>query len=407
MLSKTMIKKSSIVFTGNVLSRLFALTFMIIATRILSKSNYGYVSYIISMGGFFGVFVAGGFPIALTRYIAKDPKREEEYIKNGFFGIFLLFIAVSVIAAFIFWPHLEIVAIIFTTSLIGFYLGVLRGRKDFNIYAILNSGRNFLKLIFLIIFIGIGIVTKYNVIWIYALAGLLMLFIVEYFFRLKIITYPKYDRETFKTLLKFSIPLLITTVFFSLTSNAGIYILHTVLGDTAVASYKNALLLLLVYGFFSGAVSTVLLPKISSTKDPKVIIKNLRDAIAFTLFIEFLIFAGALFIGKPLIIWLLSEKYVDVFPLFIVMSIGFFTATIRNLFSTLWEGTGRPTISMIDMIVAGSTITLLTILFVPTYGLIGAAYAYTIGFTLATATDIGFYLYGRHSHWFTPINIHR
>ena len=407
MMSKAIIKKASIVFTGNVLSQLFALTFMILATRILTKEDYGYVSYIISMGAFFGVFVAGGFPIALTRYIAKEPEREKAYIRNALFGILVLFTVVSIIAAVLFWPHVEIIAIIFTSSTVGFYLGVLKGRRDFNLYAILNSGRNFIKLLVLSILILMGVVSKYNVIWTYAIAGLTMILIVEYFFRLKVLVIPKYEKEIFNTLLKFSLPLMITTIFYSLTNNAGIYILHSELGNSAVASYKNALVLLMVYGFVSGAVGTVLFPKISSTKEPKIIMKNLRDSIIFTLTIEILLFIAALAVGKPLIVLLLSDKYTDVFPLFILMSLGFFASTVRNMFSAFWEGTGRPVISMIDMLIAGSSITLFTLVLVPIYGLIGAAYSYSIGFALAALTDFIFFIFYRHRGDFTAERIHK
>ncbi len=407
MLKRAMINKVGIVFTGNILSQLFALTFMIIATRILTKEDYGYVSYILTLGSFFATIVAGGFPVAITRYIAKDPVRKKEYIENGLFGSTILFLVISIGVGIFFWPHLEIIAIIFVTTIVMLYLGILRGEKEFKIYAIVNSGRNAIKLAILILLLFLGIVTKYYVIWTYAVAGILMIFIAEAIYKRRSFTWPRYNSKIFKILLKFSLPLLVTTVFYSLTNTAGIAIINSELGEAAVASFKNALMLAIVYGFVPGAIGVVLLPKISSTKDPKLIFKNLRDSIVFSLAIEFLIFVAAIFVGKPLIIIFLGEKYADVFPLFLIVSFGFFFATVRNMFSALWEGTGRPWISMIDMIVAGSSITLLSLIFIPLFGLSGAAYAYSLGFALSAATDIGFYIYGKYHSWFTSINIHR
>ncbi len=406
MVRSAMLNKVGIVFTGNVLSQLFALTFMIIATRVLSKEDYGYVSYIITLGSFFTAIVAGGFPVAITRYIAKDPSRKKEYIENGLFGSVVLFIVISIIVAIYFWPHLEIIAIIFVSMIVMLYLGILRGEKEFKIYAIVNSGRNAIKLAILIILLLLGYVTKYSVIWTYAVAGILMVFIGEIIYKRRSFTWPRYNSGIFKDLLKFSFPLLVTTVFYSLTKTAGIVIINSELGEAAVASFKNALMLGIIYVFVPGAISVVLLPKISSTKEPKVIFKNLRDSIVFSLAIEFLIFAAAIFIGRPLITLFLGEKYADVFPLFLIVSFGFFFATVRNMFSSLWEGTGRPWVSMIDMIVAGSSIALFSLLFIPVFGIFGAGYAYSLGFALATATDIIFYIYGKINKWFYVENIH-
>ncbi len=407
MVRRAMLNKVGIVFTGNVLSQLFAITFMIIATRVLSKEDYGYVSYILTIGSFFATIVAGGFPIAITRYIAKDPTRKKEYIENGLFGSFVLFLAISIGVGIYFWPHLEIIAIIFVSMIVMLYLGILRGEKEFKIYAIVNSGRNAIKLTILVVLLFLGYVTKYSVIWTYAVAGILIIFIAEAIYKRRSFAWPRYNSKIFKTLLKFSLPILVTTVFYSLTRTAGIAIINSELGEAAVASFKNTLMLAIVYGFVPGAIGVILLPKISSTNEPKVIFKNLRDSIVFSLAIEFLIFVAAIFVGKPLIIIFLGEKYADVFPLFLIVSFGFFFATVRNMFSSLWEGTGRPWISMIDMIVAGSSITLFSLVLIPLSGLSGAAYAYSLGFALAALTDIGFYIYGNYHNWFTSINIHR
>ena len=407
MLKRAMINKVGIVFTGNVLSQIFALTFMIIATRVLNKEDYGYVAYILTLGSFFATIVAGGFPVAITRYVAKDPERKKEYIENGLFGSITLFLIISIVVGIFFWPHLEIIAIIFVSMIVMLYLGILRGEKAFKIYAVVNSGRNAIKLAILLLLLYFGFATKYNIIWTYAVAGIIIIFIAEVVYKRRSLAWPRYNSEIFKTLLKFSLPLLVTTVFYSLTSTAGIAIINSELGEAAVASFKNALMLAIVYGFVPGAIGVILLPKISSTKDPKVIFKNLRDSIVFSLAIEFLIFVAAIFVGKPLIIIFLGEKYADVFPLFLIVSFGFFFSTVRNMFSALWEGTGRPWISMVDMIVAGSSITLFSLLLIPLFGLSGAAYAYSMGFALAAATDIGLYLYGKYNNWFTSTNIHR
>ena len=406
LLKRSMLSKVGIVFTGNVLSQLFALTFMIIATRLLTKEDYGYVSYILTLGSFFATIVSGGFPIAITRYIANNPARKKEYIENGLFGILSLFVIISIGVAVYFWPHVEIIAIIFVTSVVMFYLGILRGEKEFKIYSIVNSGRNAIKLIILLLLWFLGVVTKYSVIWTYAVAGILMIFLAEIIYKRIDFSWPRYNQIIFKTLLKFSIPLLVTTVFYSLSRTAGIAIINAELGEAAVASFKNALILGVLYGFVPGAIGVVLLPKISSTKEPKVIFKNLRDSIVFSLAIEFLIFILAIFFGKPLIILFLGEKYADVFPIFLIISFGFFFATIRNMFSALWEGTGRPWFSMVDMIVAGTSITLLSLLLVPLFQLNGAAYAYSLGFAFAAFTDFSLFFYYKHKGIFTKERIH-
>ena len=402
MVDKELAKKSGIVFTGSVMSQSFGLLFMILATRILSKSDYGYFSYIISMGTFFATIVSGGFSIAVTRYIAMDSTKEKKYIENGLLGITLLFIIASTASVIIFWPYWEIIVVIFPFSLINFYLGILRGKEKFKIYSLVASGRNLFKLIFLLIAMFLGIVTKEVLVWIYALAGIFIVFFVEYVYNIKLLSKPKYDPTIFRELLIFSIPLIIMTTSYSLTNNIGIYLLNLKVGKEAVASYKNALLLQAVYGFVSGAVGVVLLPKISSTKSFKNITKTLRDSIIFMLSLEVLIFIVSLFIGKQVIILLFSQKYADVFPLFIIMSFGTFAYSIeRAAFSSFWNGIGMPNITMISSISAGVLVTLFSLLFIPIYGITGATYGYSIGFILAVLfVDFTFFIYYRTNRKF-------
>ena len=403
-MSKPMVRKSGIVFIGNVISQGFALLFMIFAARILSKEDYGYVSYILSMGNFFMAIACGGFHIGTTRYIAKDPSKEREYISNAIFGILILFLSVSIIII-IFLSYIEIIFIVFSITLMILYLSILQGKRLFKMYAFVNAIRNILKFALLLILLYLGMVSKYSVIWIYFSVGILVILFIDS--KLKLITLPKYNPIIFKRLLKFSFPVMIANIFYSLTSTIGIYIIHIELGDTVVAVYKNTLLLLLMYSFITGAIGTVLLPKIASLKSPSRIKSLLLQSITFTLMIQILIFIGMILIGKFVIVFLFSKKYVEIYDLFLIMSFGAFASSTRNLFSQFWKGIGRTIVPMVDIMIAGLFITFLTLIFIPSLGVFGVCYAYSIGFSLAVFVDILFYLYYKSKGVFTEEKIHR
>lgn len=395
MIGKEIIKKSSIVFIGSVISQSFGLIFMVMAARVLSKIDYGYFSYVISMGSFLATIVSGGFPISVTRFIAKDPINKRKYIENGFLGIILFFTGISIISIIIFWPYFEIVGVVLSLSLVMFYIGILRGEKRFKLYSIINSTRNIIKVILLLVIIFGGIVSKHSIVWVYVLGGLVVILSAEYIFKLRILIRPKYEPQIFRVILTFSIPLIFMTSFYSLANNVGVFILNFEVGKEAVASYKNAILLQLIYGFISGAIGVVLLPHIASARSYKRVLKILKDSILILIILEFLIFLGALLVGYQLIVWVFSEKYADVYPLFLVMSFGTFAYSIeRAVFSSFWNGIGRPMITMISSIAAGGLVTLFTIFLVPVYGLLGAAYGYTIGFLIAViSVDFTFFVF--------------
>ena len=70
-----------------------------------------------------------------------------------------------------------------------------------------------------------------------------------------------------------------------------------------------------------------------------------------------------------------------------MLSIGAIFAGLRNVFCSLWEGSGHPIIATYDIASASAVCITLSYLLVPSLGPIGAAYGYSLGFVAAVLVD--------------------
>ena len=405
MLSKKLLKKMAIVMFGNVSSQIFAFLFMILASWSLSKGDYGYMSYIVRVGLFFAVLVSGGIPKSITRYIArhKDKELKSEFAMGALIINLVIFGVVALPVLIMFWPNVVIVAIIFFYMLVMFFMSVLRGLQRFTDFAIANMSRNLIKIILIVFVIYAGWKSANIFLWIYAAAGALVILLIEIFRPLKIFKLIRPSKEIIKTILKFSIPVMITTTSVSFINSVGVMIIQPLYGYVDVATFQNALLLVVIYTFIPNAFTVILMPKIAASEDPKKAIKYIRSSLIFSTLLNFLVFVLLVVFGERAIIMLFGTRYSDVYQVAVVLSIGSIFLGIRNIFSALWEGSGRPKLTTIDTLVAATSVAVLSIILIPMIGVVGAAWAYSAGFVLSVCVDVFFFIYLKNKGVFSSM----
>ncbi len=76
---------------------------------------------------------------------------------------------------------------------------------------------------------------------------------------------------------------------------------------------------------------------------------------------------------------LLTEKYKASYPILLVLSIGGIFGGAHHAFWALWEGSGHPIIATYGVLSAAVICIVSSFILVPSMGVIGAAFAYSLG----------------------------
>lgn len=97
---QTVAKNTFWLFSGEIISKLLKMAIVIYAARVLGAENWGIFSYTITFAAFFMMFSDIGLSPILTREVAKNPEKREQFISTAFFiKIILLLSSLMLIIA--------------------------------------------------------------------------------------------------------------------------------------------------------------------------------------------------------------------------------------------------------------------------------------------------------------------
>jgi len=174
---KLIVKSSLIVFIGVGLSKIFTYLYRVIIARYFGPEIYGIFSLAMMVSGAFIALASFGLPDGILRYIAIfRGKKQTEKIKYSIkFSLYLLLISSIIFGFMLFFLSEEIAVEIFHNEKLIFFLRVfslavpfsvlsnillstLRAYEKISIYSFIsNVARNFFKVIFIVLFIFIGL----------------------------------------------------------------------------------------------------------------------------------------------------------------------------------------------------------------------------------------------------------
>ena len=402
---KTVAKGAGIAFIGLFLGKLFAYLTRLFIARSLGPEAYGLISMGIAIISFLATFALLGFSPGLTRFIAfHRGKKEMGKVKGGIKSAFkisiplsilfgaLLFIFSEPVSLFFSKPELSIILKILSLS-IPFYIimyisfSTLLGFKlvKYKVY-IVDIGKNLSTLIFvaLLFYLGMGVFGTASG---FALGFLCSSIIGIFYIRKK--AGPKMKGQKIhpaaKEILKFSIPLLLTS--FSLLIMSWTDVLMLGYFDTAanVGIYEAALNTCVLLTFFKTSFGFIILPQISELYSNQKIeeIKNIYSIstkwlffMIFPIFLLFILFPdkvlGTLF-GSNFIIGSVSLT---------ILSIGYLFVSIFDLPYYIITSMGKVKINFYFTLLAAIFNFLLNLFLIPIYGILGAGVAMTISVSL-------------------------
>ena len=318
------------VFIDTIGQRLLQFIVTIILARLLMPEEFGLIGMITVFIVFSGVFIDSGFSFALIR--------EKEVTSNEFDTVFwfnflisclfyiLLWLFSAPIAAFYKQPILETLIKAVGLNLI---FKAATGIQDINLRRELRFKE--LTIIGIISKVSSGFVSiimayKGFGVWCLIVQELLSNFIrsLLLFFFNRYIPKIRFSFSVFRNLFKFSSKLLYASIINSIVGNIYPIIIGKYFTASDVGYFNRAYSLQqLPVGLFTGIIQQVSLPSFSKIQDYESKFKfAYKKAIKLSVFTILLPLAILFIVAKPLILFLLTEKWLPAAPMLKVLSIG-------------------------------------------------------------------------------------
>lgn len=392
---------SGVIGISAVIAQFFGLLFLVIIARFYSQADYGYINYVIQIGGLAATVVAAGFPSAMARFLSRSENNQDK-LDRYFSNIFTLtggLLVITVLAMIgLYGFDIGIISIVIGYSIAYMYLGLNRGLLNYKKIAAYNLLSSLFKILPLLLLCLIFLDKSFNyVLLIYAFAPCLAIFAIEGLISTKIHYSRKYvSGDIIKEVVVFSVPVMISTLGYTALSSIPVLAIKHFYDYQLVGIYSVAITVSVVFTFVPEAINVIMMPAVSRSNNRKSRIELVTQSIWIVLLTGIILYSALLIVGKPFLVMVFTEKYVESYPILVIMAAGAILAGIRNVFCSLWEGSGHPAIATLDICVAAAICTGVGIWLLPGLGPIGAAYGYTLGLTCAVLIDGYFWVRYRY-----------
>ena len=382
----------------------------IFLAKYLGPSLYGVFGVLMSMYLINRNFLNIGIPRAVSKFISESKENIASIFRTAFklemvvaiaFGLIFLFFApliAGILHDLSLVKYIRFLAVmVIPLSLISLYLhGCLNGLKEFKKQALVKTIYPVLRLIFTLLLVYQGF-QIWGVLFGYFIA-LVIVLIIAIIVCKPLIKKDKNISKLFpwKKLLYFAIPLTIASFGLTLIRNVNTLFIKSLLMDnTLVGIYTSAVTLSNVSFVIFAALPLTLLPSVSKSHaagDIHLTRKYISHSLRYLLLLLLPIAAIIAATSKELIVLFYSANYIQAAP---VLSILIFGSTFLSVFITLSSvivGIGKPKVQMKLVLLLVVILSILNIIIIPKYGLIGSALAFSAAALLAAILS-GSYVY--------------
>lgn len=384
---QTVAKNTFWLFFGEIISRLLKMALVVYVARVLGTENWGIFSYAITFAAFFMMFSDIGLSPLLTKEVSQNPERREQYLSTAFFiKIALLSISliliVSVAPLFIKFAQakslLVFIAFLFLfDALQEFGFSLNRALEKMEREAIIKIINNFSTALLGFWFLKIS-PSVYSLALAYAISsGIGFIFVL---WTLKSYTKNLLSHFT-KSLVR---PILISAWPFTLLGLLGAIMLNTdilMIGWWKQASdvgfYSAGQRPIQFFYIFSNMFATAMFPTFSrfAKKETLKFRLSLEKSLASIFLIAFPLAAGGIILSNEIIILLFGQQYIpsaEIFKILMITILITFPAALLNGAILAYDKQKK----FINFMAIGAlSNVLLNYLFIPIYGINGAAFA--------------------------------
>jgi O-antigen/teichoic acid export membrane protein len=399
-LSKTA-RYSLILFGGNLANALLSMVAVIIVSRILGPVNFGVLAVFNAIFGLMLGLTDFGLGTTAIKLISSQMENNKhraavtmrvilklELVAGFVVGIIGLLCA-GPIASAIGGPHLlNAVRLAFLASAFAsagaFVVPFLVAKQQFLKNAIIGISVGFIRTLGVVLLLTWSALNLSHVLWVYTVAPIVAFFIGLYFaprdWRVKPAVGE--EKEAFGQIFHFSKWVLLSYFATMAASRLDIFLLSSMKGSEAVGLYAAALQLASVMPLLIGAVTTVLLPRVSQLGSRDEFKSYLKKVLLGATVVVIVLAPVAIF-GDLVIKLIFGAKYVAAIPAFKVLFAAYLVAIFANPIGIIFYGINKPNVLTFYNYLQLALTLVLNLALIPGYGPLGSAVAFLLANTLS------------------------
>lgn len=287
------------------------------------------------------------------------------------------------------------------TLLVGNLQGILLGTQNFGQYNFLNLFQTFLLFLLTAIFLFVFHAGIYGALWANILALLLnCIMITKWVWN----NYGKpswfLNKSYLKNAFTYGLQAHLSNVLAYLGYRIDMFLVNFFLNPAAVGLYAVGVTLVEQIWMVSQTASTVLFPMVSSSGNAKAV-KDFTPLISRTILILNILMAALFFLlSKWIILLLYGRAYLPASSTMQALLTGIIALGTSRILANDIAGRGKPMINTYINIVSVLVNVVLNILWIPSFGIVGAAWASTISYTVAMLGEVFVYARISENSWF-------
>jgi O-antigen/teichoic acid export membrane protein len=390
-------KNILLVYSTDILSKLFSVVVTVLTIRVLNTTDYGLYTLIVGISTFAAAFVGDGLNLSLIRVLAGKPVSEDGdridaiVTSNFLFQIAqfaLLFIILGVFAKSVslfllsnaeFWPWVFVGLLSsFGIILIQFNMSLARAAEKFKLYGTVNYMRILLILAAYLVLLLFKKLNLANIAILMsvipALLGIYLIskdgFLNNFLEKVKVMQSLHYLRGEFFLLAFFSI----SAIF----SQVNIFVVAKFKGVNELATYGVAQKYYLMIILLLSSVSTVLFPKVAKMMNDTLALRHfMRKWIRISI-MSALPFAALIIVAPVIMNFLNGYKYPGANFIFQILCISAFFSLIFSPLTSILISLKEYRFLALSGVILQTMNLLIGIAVITNYGIIGLVVVFTL-----------------------------
>ena len=389
-------------FAGRISSMIVSFFVVVYVIRFLGPSQYGLLSYAVSFVGMFGILASLGIDSILYRDLVKYPEKRDQILGTAFYlkmAGAAASIIITLFASYFLGDDFYTSFIIFLIAaplifqsfnvISSYFQSLVRAKLPILIIFFTNLFLSLLKIILVLLSAGLSYFA-----FVYLLEGVLLAagFIFIYN-RAKLSLFDwKFDFNLAKDLLKNSWPLAFASVFTIIYVRIDQVLIKHLMDQSAVGIYDVGVRISEIWHFVPAIIAASLFPAIINAKKVSQDLYNARLSKLYSLMIysSFIIIVPLFVLSGYIINLLFGSQFTEAANVVRIYAWAGIAVSIGTVASYYLLNENYVKLALFSSIVGMSSNVLLNIVFIPIYGISGAALATLISYALVPASLVFF-----------------
>lgn len=384
--------------------------------RFLGPEDYGVYAVVISLMTMVNLILSTGIPQSVSKYVAHGDGNELHVKRTAqkmqlFFSLvlFILYYFLADRLAIMLndpglTPFLRLSSFIVPAyALQALYVGYFNGLKEYGKQSLMVILYSVFKVVFILGF-ALTSYALYGAITGFIISSVAVLILGFYFVHSAEKRFPALNNEhsmiSAKTILDFATPIVFYSVATNLIMSFDLFFVKAYLTDMDAGIYSAVSTISKVPFYVIAGIYGALFPAISSMSVHNDRSQMTRQIIKSVNYSMLILVPSTLFVvlfSRQVLSFLFSDQYSAGSTALGVLTIGMGFFGLFSLFTTVINGSGQPRVSMLMSLIVLILDIILNQLFIPLYGVVGAAMATCAACLLGLVISF-LYVYRKYNH---------